>query len=197
MESEAVVGSLPAWFDVSEPAVRDMLLTLRFLCLLQRQPWRGERCPGSRTVARERQLSRTRRSPHMHTNVDFELDFINVCDGLRDDYERAVGSIARAVMPGMHDPGFRSTVVGRVSRVKDWTTSAARQLQFAVWRAPVLWCAERCGADEDLTLQVTSVIAFANEVADARLVFHELAEAMCARRDYLARARRDAVDPLA
>ncbi len=188
---------VPEWFDVSDPAVRDMLPVLRFLCLLQRQPWRGERCPGSRTVARERQLSRTRRSPHMHTNVDFELDFINVCDGLRDDYERAVGSIARAAMPGMHDPEFRHTVMGRVSQVKDWSTPGTCRVQFSAWRDPVLWCAARCGADEKLTLEMMSVIAFADEVAGTQSDFHELAQAMCARRDYLARERRDAVDPLA
>ncbi len=188
---------IPEWFDVSDPAVQDMLLALRFLCLLQRQPRRGERCPGSRTLARERQRSRAHRSPHMHTNVDFELDFINVSDGLRSDYERAVGSIGRAAMPGMHDPDLRFTAIDRISRVKEWTTAAARRLQFDAWRDPVLWCVGRCGADEKLTLEMMNVIAFADEVAGARLDFHELANAMCARCYSLATKRRDAIDPLA
>lgn len=149
---------IPEWFDVSDPVVRDMLPILRFLCLLQRQPWRGERCPGM-SEGQYRHMTRHQRPRERHTNVDHGLDYLRVSDGLPRPFELAVGSVARAVMPGLYDPDVQTTrTTGFIATLpRDWTSLEARDAQYQAWLEPVLWCTARCSADRELTQEVLSV----------------------------------------
>ena len=189
---------IPEWFDVSDHVVRDMLPILRFLCLLQRQPWRGERCPGM-SEGQYRHMTRHERPREHYTNVDYGLDYLRVSDGLPRHFELAVGSVARAVMPGLYDPDVRTTRTMEfiATLPRDWTSLQAREAQYQAWLDPVLWCIARCSADRELTQEVLSVICFADEVAGQELDFHDLASLNYSRYTFLLKRCTHDDDPFA
>lgn len=158
-----------------------MLPSLRLLCYLQRNPSRGERCPGM-DAGQHRHMTSHLRPPETHTNVDVGLDFSRVSHGLPPEFEYAVGAVGRALMPRWCDPDVRTAATNAyIARLPlDWSKLESRQAQFNAWREPVVWCAGRCG-NEQLALEVLTVVCFADEVAGQELDFHELARAVRGR----------------
>jgi hypothetical protein len=171
---------LPKCYRRSKRRLEDMLPGLRLLCCIQRNPWRGEHCPGM-SAALDRRSSRHERPPERHTNIDYLVDFLSPGYGLPTPFKYAVGSIARACMPGNADPPTWETVetMGFIERVimegMDWETLDARWAQFRAWYGPSLRCAGRCAGDADLVRDLLRVICRAPEVADVELDFGKLA----------------------
>ena len=197
MESDAVPETLPEWYDPKVALTRIMLPDLRLLCCIQREPHRGEHCPGI-WAAREREMTRHERPPELWTNIDFMLDFVMVGAGLGDRFRYALGSLARCCMPGFADPPDWHYNVTRayIRRLPmDWSKLAARREQYRAWRGPALQCAARCGADEKTVLEVLAVICFATEVADAELDFGRLASAVAFHSCESVRREQGYVDP--
>jgi len=191
--------AIPRWFNPTDEVIQDMLPGLRLLCCIQRSPSRGQHCPGI-GAAWKQCWTREKRPSDQWTNVDFMVDFLQPGDGLPDDFEYAVGSIARACMPGNADPAnwHESATRAYITKLDslDWTTAEARQAQFEAWRGPALRCTMRCGADNLLVLEVLTVICFAPLVADTKLDFPELAMEVSTRYQQLLRRRRGAVAEL-
>ncbi len=197
MESDAVPDTLPEWYDPQAALVHTMLPSLRLLCAIQREPHRGEHCPGI-SAARDREMTRHERPPESWTNIDFMVDFLMVGAGLPDRFYYALGSLARGCLPGNADPPdwYDNSTRAYIRRLPlDWATLAARREQFRAWRGPALRCAERCGADEKTVLEVLVVICFAPEVADVELDFGSLASEVAVRSRESVRRDQGYVDP--
>ncbi|MHC4093909.1 MAG: hypothetical protein ACYSVY_27165 [Planctomycetota bacterium] len=170
--------TLPDWYDPADTVVQDMLLGLQLICSVQRAPHRGEHCPGL-AAAVDRMLSRHERPADRWTNIDFAVDFLYPGGALPGDFKHAVGSIARACMPGYADPpnwhdASTKAYIAKLDTM-DWGNAETRWAQFNAWRGPALRCAQRCGAPEKLVLEVLTVICFAPEVGEANLDFCKLA----------------------
>ena len=193
----AVPGTLPEWHDPKPALMHTMLPGLRLLCAIQREPHRGEHCPGI-SAAREREMTRHERPRELRTNIDFMVDFLTVGAGLPDRFRYALGSLARCCMPGFADPPnwhdrFTWAYIRRLPM--DWRSLAARCEQFRAWRGPALRCATRCGADERAVLEVLAVVCFAPEVAGVDLDFGRLASEVAVRSRDSVRRDQGYVDP--
>ncbi len=134
------MGLIPS----ADPIVTfDLLPVLQFLRALLCEPTRGEQCPG-RVVARQRARTRKQRPPQIWTNIDFEIDFLLIGELVEPKLKYIVGSVGRALMPGMYDDltHWRTAVarVTQASRVGD----PHGQVLYAIWRPAVEWAALRC-----------------------------------------------------
>lgn len=197
MGPDAMPESLPEWYDPQAALMRTMLPDLRLLCAIQREPHRGEHCPGI-SAAREREMTRHERPRELHTNIDYMVDFIMVGAGLPNPYSYALGSLARCCMPGFADPPNwhdRFTQAYVCGLPMDWSSLVARREQFRAWHGPALRCATRCGADEKTVLEVLAVICFTPEVADVELDFGRLASEVAVRSRDSVRRDQGYVDP--
>ena len=185
---------LPAWYDPSRDLAFQMLPALRFLCCVEREPHRGEHCPGI-GAAWERVRTRNERPLESHTNIDYMLDFLAPGRGFTGGFEFSIGSIARACMPGHADPqDWYDDATRRFLRILpdlDFSTEQARREQFCAWHGPALACAARCGASPSQVIEVLNVICFAPEVANVDLDFGQLASDVVARFEALTKSKAD------